>query len=318
MFAAYHFEPGIEIIADCVQKGFKNEDYFWVPILTYYLKGRKYIEPTVRKLNGKIPDNFLGIVYLDWCNIVVREDETFRPHPFATSEGIQYIENYLHCTNEDEFDRALTAAGALAFLPQEITDKLLPLALNHLSYDVRMEGLYCGTRIGNDDCKKKLLAIAEDVRYSWKAVEFLKELGLENEIPPKSQEPEFLALTEMVQWLAYPTEFGAIPDEISIVDSRTLYWRHAKEKRTLYIVRYKYNKWKTDGTDETGVGLVGSGTTFCLFDNTLESLSPEEIYSVHCAWELELDDYENPKTGLAILKQDNPGFAKDFDVPTES
>jgi len=43
---------------------------------------------------------------------------------------------------------------------------------------------------------------------------------------------------------------------------------------------------KAGDTDETGCGLVGS-TTFCLFSPKLASRPPEDVYAVHCCWELE-------------------------------
>ena len=52
-------------------------------------------------------------------------------------------------------------------------------------------------------------------------------------------------------------------------------------------------------------------TTFSLFGiDELNNLSPSDIYAVHCAWEMDIDDYENPKTGLAVLQKHNSDFGK--------
>ncbi len=78
-----------------------------------------------------------------------------------------------------------------------------------------------------------------------------------------------------------------------------------KDKRSIYIVRYTYNNYNDDGSDEIGIGLVGS-ITFSLFgtEGILEK-TPLEIYALHCNWELEDDNYEDIPKGIKLLKARN-------------
>ncbi|MDR0521209.1 MAG: hypothetical protein LBH00_05075 [Planctomycetaceae bacterium] len=163
------------------------------------------------------------------------------------------------------------------------------------------------------------IALAKDVRTSWKAAKFLDDLGLAADIPPETQTPEFKALTELASWLAYPAEYGAIPDELTVIDSRELYWRPVQDKRTLYLIRYTYKDYDENKRIETNVGIAGltpdgevdSPMTFCHWIEELNELSPEEIYAVYCAGSgtMQLENWQNPQVGLAVLREDNPGFA---------
>lgn len=149
------------------------------------------------------------------------------------------------------------------------------------------------------------MEFAKDYRYGKKPVRYLKELGKESLAPAETKDEDFQALVELCHWLSHPNEFGSYPDAARIVDKRELYWPSTEDRRTMYIIEYTYKNYNEDGSDKIGVGMVGS-ITFCLFRiEGLANYSPEEIYAIHCAWELDLEDYENPETGLEILRRYN-------------
>ena len=91
-------------------------------------------------------------------------------------------------------------------------------------------------------------------------------------------------MAEMIQWLEYPTEFGRAPDHIEVYDHRRLFWPPTKDERDVWLFRYRYEE--EGGEPEEGVGMVGS-VTFALFGEATADLPPEDIYALHCVWELQ-------------------------------
>ncbi|HET9446859.1 MAG TPA: hypothetical protein VFO35_11395, partial [Steroidobacteraceae bacterium] len=114
---------------------------------------------------------------------------------------------------------------------------------------------------------------------------------------------------EMSQWLAHPNEMGRAPDELTLVDSRELNWPPCGDRRWLWVFRYRYVKGD-DGPDE-GYCMTGSVTWAMFGQNTLD-LTVEDVYGLHCAWELmQCESSEAPKemdpaAGREILRRYNP------------
>jgi tetratricopeptide (TPR) repeat protein len=106
----------------------------------------------------------------------------------------------------------------------------------------------------------------------------------------REKDPAARAVAELAEWLAFPTELGDYPDEIELVDHRTLLWPPRRKETALWLFRYRARDvWGLD-EDDTGVGLVGS-TTFCLFGYENHRRHPDDVYALHCAWELRNDEH---------------------------
>ncbi|HET7437450.1 MAG TPA: hypothetical protein VFN10_22290 [Thermoanaerobaculia bacterium] len=93
----------------------------------------------------------------------------------------------------------------------------------------------------------------------------------------------------MADWLSYPTEFGAFPDTIRVADTREIFWPPTNDRRRLWVIEYTYEISDERTERAAGFGLVGS-ITFAMFD-TLDTDAPvEDVYGLHCAWELQAND----------------------------
>jgi hypothetical protein len=102
-------------------------------------------------------------------------------------------------------------------------------------------------------------------------------------------------MAEMSDWLAHPNEFGEPPTEIELLDTREMHWPPTNDIRRLWLFKYKYAGHSEDGTDDVGIGMVGS-VTFALFGEATVDLCPEDVYGLHCCWELECNnDKRSPK-----------------------
>jgi hypothetical protein len=304
MFSLYRNEEGLNTISRYITRNFKSDGYLWSVVLTNVAEDQSKYEPIIQSLNGKIPEDFLGICYLDMCNTIAIQTNTFK-HPFNSESGFAYLEKLIHDTNPEHESHVVSAITAIPALNKSYQDPLILAASEHKSIDIQMEVAWAGAKTGDDKSVDKLLSFAKDYRYSAKAISYLEELHLESKVSDEIKDQDFLALSEMCSWLSHPNEFGTAPDHAEVFYKKTLYWPPTKDIRPIYLIRYTYKKRNEDESDEVGIGLVGS-VTFSLFG--LESaltLKPIELLAIHCNWELEKKDYKNIKRGIELLKKYN-------------
>ena len=121
------------------------------------------------------------------------------------------------------------------------------------------------------------------------ACTYLRELDREEAIPERANDPTFKATAEMSHWLSHPNEFGRIPDELELFDTREIFWPPTNDRRQVWLFKYRYLPEEPGGESEVGIGMVGS-ITFVLFGEATDNLSPEDVYALHCCWELQFKD----------------------------
>lgn len=307
ILSLYGAEPGIDVIIDAARDPLLANGYLWSVMFEIIADSKHpWRFMLLQDLRDPLPVGHARIGYLDFANTVCRE-ENRQDHPFRTEEGLRVLRDILTSQDADEFSYAQSAAAALPFLDAGLGSELLPIALNHPSADVRLEAAWAAVRAGYPDQGLPALEKAcEDPRTARRACEYLQELGFEDRIPLVAHNEDFQAAAEFCAWLAHPMEYGSPPDDVELVDSRELYWPPTNDERQLWIFRYNYHS----DPDASGFGMVGS-ITFALFGEATEDLSPEEVYGLHCAWELEANEdprapaERTPEAGLAILREHN-------------
>jgi hypothetical protein len=81
---------------------------------------------------------------------------------------------------------------------------------------------------------------------------------------------------EMMNWLAFPTEWGRLPDEIYLVDRRRVQWPDEPATVECCLFRFRYdNRW--------AYGITGP-ITFALFDQDFDGKSPDQIFAAYAQW----------------------------------
>lgn len=108
-----------------------------------------------------------------------------------------------------------------------------------------------------------ILTLAENIEYADRVFHLLKQYGLAGKIPAELQDPVYLAKSDLVQWLVYPTELGKRPDEME-------YLGQVKRRGEIYhLFRYKSDSENLD-EESRNVWLIGwandEGGTFSNFD----------------------------------------------------
>ncbi len=266
----------------------------------------------LKALREPLPQRAAGIAYLDWVNGIAAAEPL--DHPFDTEAGRSMLREWLSHSHHDAHAAARSAAAALPFLRPASSSELIQLAREHSLAEVRLLGAFVAAKDGDRSAVDELTKASLDPRTSATAVGHLESLGELNAIPVRAKNPDFMAAAEMCRWLSHPMEFGRPPDDVELRDRRTLFWPPANEARTLWLVRFRYRGTGPNGTDEVGIGLVGS-VTFALYGEVDWDTPPEDVYALHCCWELEVE--QDPRTptersveaGRELLRNaGNPGF----------
>lgn len=320
LFALYQDDQGAQRILHAARSGLHPEGRLWSVIFKQLNPQHPYARSILEALRNPLPVGFLAVAYLDWVNTFSLADE-ITLHPFDTPEGLTRLHGYLTDTEPQRHSYAQSAAAALPFIKHPMRGELLALALDHPCQDVQMEGAWASAKLGSAAGVNFLARMCLDPVRSKQSCGYLRELDLEEAIPRQAQDPTFMAQAELVAWLAHPQEFGEPPDEIALYDTRELYWPPTKDRRRLWLFRYRYDVPLEDhvaatghaGRD-TGVGLVGS-VTFSLLGETHPEMPPEDLYALHCCWELEnqgdpcAPGERTVEAGRRLLAQHQAGFS---------
>lgn len=297
MFALYARAEAVPRIAAAV-RAFPDE-YMWEVV--FGLFGEEQHPHSVAladALRDPLPTDFAAVAYLDLCNTLARADR-LKKHPFDTAAGREKLEAWLADSDPDHFSYAVSAAAALPFVGTKARDALAALAMDHAEPQVQMEAAWASAYRGGTAGLKFLARACEDPRTAGRAVAYLEELGKADRVPASAREPNFEAMALMCNWLGHPQEFGAPPTEIELFDTRELDWYPTNDTRRVWLFKYTYAGREDDGSDTTGIGMVGS-ITFALFGESTPDLSAEDVYGLHCCWELEVNnDARAPKRRTA-------------------
>lgn len=308
MLALYGTTDGTLKIVEAARQPLKSDGYMWSVVLGNFKAGHPEAALLYHSLRDPLPPDFIGVSLLDAANDCLIEGGEIE-HPFDSTEGELRLRRWLTNTDSSEFSYAHSATAALPFISDPGRDELLKLAMNHPDAGVQIEAAWAAAKLGREDGIQRLVRYCCDFNHAQTAKRYLSELGREDAIPAAANEPGFAALAEFAQWLAHPNELGRAPDELEIVDHRTLSWPPEQEAKPFWLIKYRVKDKTGLGEDDVECGLVGSAT-FCFFSYKLAQRPPEDAYAVHCYWEMEQaglidesDVKENPAEYDALLEQ---------------
>jgi hypothetical protein len=295
ILAMYRTYEGTLRVVAAARRPFRPDRFMWSVILGQYDKEHPHWRALCDQLRDPLPEGFLAVAYLDMANNLAIGG-ALTCHPFDTPAGVAQLAAWLTNLSPEEFSYAHSAAASLPFISPPARDALVSLAMDHPDTAVQMEAAWASARLGSEGGIKVLARYARDPRYSRVACQYLEELDRIEAIPRCALEEDFRAMAEMCHWLAHPNEFGRPPDDIEVYDRRELYWPPTGDRRRLWLLKYRYRAEEAQAEDEVGVGMVGS-ITFALFGEVTPDLSPEDVYALHCCWELECrEDRRAPTT----------------------
>lgn len=300
IFVVYGYAPGMQRIVTALRQPLDHDLYVWGVLFETVHDEHPDRQLIVDQLRDPLPTGFAGVAYLDLVNRMAQHGEAL-PHPFDTAAGTDLLRQWATSELPEESSYAQSVAHAIPFLTRPERDELLHLILNHEDQIVVVDGAAAAARLGRDEGFQKLAALCEDASVSYFACQHLRELGRDELIPEMAKNPHFQAVSELCAWLTLPDAYGEIPDEVEIYDHRVAFWPPTNDSRPLWLIKYTYAADPNDPEDypEVGIGMVGS-ETHVMFDETTPAHSPEEIYALHCCWELheQGDDRAPQATGI--------------------
>ena len=155
------------------------------------------------------------------------------------------------------------ACDAAQYNPREDSIALLYQALTLESSAIRYFATVSLLSLGKEVAPTVIASLATDLEYACLIHEALEQNGKSDLFPDELKSAEYLAKSDLVHWLVYPTELGKKPDEIEYIGTVTV------EKIPYYIFRFKSN---SDNLDDEAKGkwLIGwsaaEGNTFSEFE----------------------------------------------------
>ncbi|MBR5187909.1 MAG: hypothetical protein IKW18_05510 [Clostridia bacterium] len=190
---------------------------------------------------------------------------------YITSEFKRYLNTPLNDTIINNLEFACDAAkyfmnDSLAALLSDI----LKFGKNNINYYAVSSLLSTHQAVPADIIE----ALAKDLVYADGTYSLLKQHGLTELFPKEFSDPVYLAKSDLVHWLTYPTELGKEPDEIEYLGKVT-------KKEDYYLFRYTSDSDNL-GDELKGRWLIGwsndEGGTFSNFDlySDFEKKTPEK------------------------------------------
>jgi hypothetical protein len=310
ILAIYGEPDDVSLIVQLARDPQAEDGYLWSTVFHALANHDENAGRAVDGLRSPLPQRFCGIAFLDFCNRLAIAGSK-AGHPFNSQEGRTRLKGWLSSVDPDERSYAVSATAALPFLDEGTAAELAAAAATHVDVNVRIEGAWAEAKRGADAGLERLAGYACDPGYASRAIRYLEELGHIDRVPEQAKTPEARALAEMAEWLAHPNELGSPPEEVSVADTRELFWPPTNDRRQLWVIRYKHRD--AEGTLRESYGLVGS-TTWAMMSEESRVTDPMEIYALHCCWELEMNgDPKAPSersvaAGRRILAQRNPEF----------
>jgi hypothetical protein len=137
-------------------------------------------------------------------------------------------------------------------------------------------------RLGEDEGIESLVQMTGQTPVRNRAVAYLRELGLDDRVPPKAVTPEARAEGELAEWLAEPMQFGLPPHEMELVERQRQFWPGYDQPVDCFLFRYAY---RLPGGEISGVGIVGPATHSLMVD--FDDWPPADIYAAYAGWQAE-------------------------------
>lgn len=147
---------------------------------------------------------------------------------------------------------------------------------------LRVEAAAALAKLGVEDAKKILTAMAADPIERLRVLSYAEELDLIDEVDEEFSNIVARAEAEFVMHLAQPGQMGIAPQHIELIDQREQAWPGYEETRNCFLFQFAYD---FPGGEFTNIGIAGP--VVMTFDGDLTALSTDDIYALFAGWHVE-------------------------------
>lgn len=185
---------------------------------------------------------------------------------------------------------AVSLCDALALIGDERAIAKLNLALGLSHRRVRTEAAAALARFGDKQGEETLIELAAMPVSRLRVLAYADELKLTAKVPPQFRTLAARAESELVVWLAEPTQFGVPPTHIELVDQRRQNWPGFGGEIDCFLFRFSYQLTLEDGKLRTYSNVGIAGPLAHAFTADLADLPPDDIYAAFAGWQAEHED----------------------------
>lgn len=145
---------------------------------------------------------------------------------------------------------------------------------------VQTEAAAALARLGIEQGKTALIALAKEPVARLRVLAYADELGFRNEISLELQGEISLAESHLSIWLAEPEQMGLAPSNIRLVENREMYWPGYEHPVQCFLFEYFYG---LGDSAHSNIAICGPMTH--AFSADLKHLSPDELYAAFAGWQ---------------------------------
>lgn len=201
---------------------------------------------------------------------------------------------------EEGFALLISLCDTLALVGDRSVCDKLRTALDLPHRRLRTEVAAALARLGQADGVDVLAHMTAEPVVRARAIAYLEELGLGDQVPAEQRSPLARAEGELAEWLAAPLQFGVGPHALELLDRRTQYWPGFAEPVECFLFRYVY---RTAQGELAGVGIVGPLVQAA--PRGAEQLSADDLYALFAGYHAEHEAIaETPYPELPRIEQE--------------
>ena len=266
----------------------------------------RHISPLFPTILGGLEKPALASFVLDFANYAFR-NKFVDHHPAADrftelcsllstlSERLQKLQDDPPKTEEEtvllgkrvteSVALGIALCDALACIGNEDAVASLNKALQVEHRRLRVEAAAALAKLGVEDAKKLLTAMAAEPIERLRVLHYAEELDLIDEVDEEFSNIVARAEAEFVMFLAQPTHFGIAPQHIELVDQRELAWPGYESPRNCFLFQYVY---AFPEGEFTNIGIAGP--VVMAFEADLTALHQDDIYAIFAGWHVDHPD----------------------------
>jgi hypothetical protein len=202
----------------------------------------------------------------------------FEEDPRSFGDSVEEVQAVLH----EAVALGVSLCDTLALVGAEEATPQLFKALELRHRRVQCEAAGALARLGVEEGKERLIALAEEPAARLRVIAYADELGIGDRIAAEYRTDVSRAEAELALWLSQPQHMGVPPSRVEVIDSRLQYWPSFERPIDCFLVRFEYD---FGDRSYSNVGITGPTVHAAAAD--LANLPLEDIYAVYAGWHAE-------------------------------